>query len=444
MTRAWILVLVLLLVSVATVPVGATPPTDGDTVVRPDDSPPAPDPPTTPPPDPSNEPTAPVNGPNTGNESDGGLLGGSLLDRLGPLGEVLKDPTGEAANATREFTHGVLLTIAYVPAPNSMENYFREPTNGIWPGRWETYDQKARPLFWAIAGVTFLLYLLGAGTGTLPRSQRAGWARKWLANFIIGYMAWTIAGAWLTARKGMTYWLLQDVTAATLETTLTAALVLVAVLVIAIINVWILAVLLLIVGMVYGGVAILTPWLGVLIMARSFPIRIVAAAADRLAKFWFLLTFLTLPIAAFVGAGFSLDVAASFNPDAVALSNPSEAATEAALALFSIAVKFGTILGGILAAWWLFSGLQSVGMATGVVAAPSPEQLQQRYKRGREQAGKVRERSQTVVNAPREIARGARGQPSIDSSTPRSRSYDAGRVVRDYATARSSKSDSRK
>lgn len=374
----------------------------------------------------------------TGNSTDsgggGGWFSGWGVD-IGPIDDWLRNPGETLAEAIAQVARGVLLAIAYVPAPNNMVNYFLEPTNGIWTDRWGVYQDKARPLFWGLAGLTLGSYAIGAGTGTLPRTLQAGWARRWAVNFLGGLMAWTLAGAWLTARKGLTYWFLQDVTAATLGSTLTSAIVLVAFVVVAFINIWALAVLLLIAGMVFGGTIALTPWLTALIMARALPIRILAAAADRIVKLWFVLTLLTLPIAAFVGMGFSLDVGAAFDPSAVALDNPEAVAGSAAIALLSVAVKFGSILGGIFGAWWIFSGLSSVGMATGVVAAPSPDQVRQQYQRGREQAGRVRERTETVVNAPREVARGARGRQPVNPSTPSSRSYDVGHSVRTYAHA---------
>ena len=373
---------------------------------------------------------------NTTNRSGGGgLLRGPVLGSLGPLGDALKNPVATVANATKQGAHAVLLAVSYVPAPNQMRDYFRSPTNGMWADRWETYQQKARPLFWALAGLTFFLYLLGQGTGTLPRTMTAGWGRRWFSSFAAGYLSWPLAGAWLTARRGLTEWLLQGVTAGGLESTLTAGLTLLALVVVGFTNIWILVVLLLVAGMVYGGVALLTPWLGVLFMARAIPIRIVSGSADRLGKFWFVLTFLTLPIAGFVGAGFSLDVAGQVNPNAFALSSPGTAASEAALALLSVGVKFGSILGGLFASYWLFSGLQSIGMASGVMAAPSADDLQEQYKRGREQAGRARERSWKAVNAPREVVRGAGRRPAVDPSTDSSRSYDMGRAVGDYVSA---------
>lgn len=402
---------------------------------------PSPGPGVSPPPGPPSPPSTPspstpagtvTAGTPTGNASGGG---GGLLGGLGVTGDFFRDPVGMLTDGVRSVSHAVLLGAAYVPAPNSMGDYFRAPTNGIWPDLWNTRQDKARPIFWGLAGASLLLTALGAAMGVLPRSHRAGWGRKWLLNFALGYMAWTLAGAWLTTRKGLTFWLLQDVTAGGLETTLASLAVIAAVVVALLFNIWILVALLALVGMSFGGVAAVTPWLGVLFMARAFPFPPVAKVGDVGVKFWFFLTVLTLPVAALVGFGFSFDVAAHFDPSAVALSDPGAVSGAVALALLSAAVKFGSILGGILAAGWLFAAIKGVGVATGVVAAPSPSDLQQRYQRGRERAGKVRERSRAAANVPREVARGARGRPSVDPETSSTRSYDAGRVVHDYAHA---------
>ena len=366
-------------------------------------------------------------------------------DSSGLFGWVFGNKKEKAREESASFVQQAALTViagmSYVPAPNNADDWFFNPNNGMWEERWDYRQDTVMPLFWFLAAVFLLVYLLDEMAGVLPEKVRRGWFRRWRRGVVLGFFSATFAGAWLSFRRGLTMLLLQDVTAATVEAELASGVVILAALVLLITDAWAVMTLALITGSVILAIPATYPWLPVLFILGAAPSRITSLAAGLLVKAWFVLGALTLPIAALVGFGFSLEVTPHLSQSAMALSGGQYNAfmTEAVTSILTFVAKFGSLAMGVLLSHKML-GLLDLGGAAGLPQViPQKEQVREGAKDARDRAQLARDRVGKAAGAGRTAVKGVReGRHRDAASSVRNRlgglRSDGGTEVRDTGT----------
>ena len=382
----------LLLVATATAPVLAQPAT--------------PDPTPTPAPTPDNSTATAA--------TDGGGGGGVVptIFQKGVIGWIGSATNAEkTASAIQKAAYAVVLAIAYVPVPNNRENGYMNPTNGIWADVWDTRASVVMPLFWFFAAALFLAYSAASRFGILSEEARSGWFRRWARAVVLGYLSATLAGIWLDFRRGMTVLLLQDMTVSGIEAQVGAGIVLLAVVLLILTDLWAAVTLMLILGTVFIAITGAYPWLPLLFLGMATPFRVGRLASTLLLNTWFILTGLTLPIAAVVGFGFSLDISVQITQATTALGDEQfiAAAAEGAQVLLVTAAKFGSIFVGLLLAHKLI-GLVDV-LTPGIRLTPDKVSVREAAHNARDRASMAGDRARRPVvaarDAPRHVREGA-------------------------------------
>lgn len=417
-----VLVVTLPFVSVVSV---AAPPAPDPFDPDPDPNPPAPAP-TTPAPTaaPTPAPTTPMPTNATANESGGS---GGILEMLAQaVGSDTVETQGSSAITL--FAYVIIAAVAYTPAPNNLKNGYFNPSNGMFDGRWDYRQETVMPIFWWLVLLFGVYYLFDAIVGGL--SKRPDGLKKWFWGVVVGVATPTLVGLWLNFRRGLTLVMLDGLTLSTIETNLSAGVVILAVLFLLFTDAWALATLVIIVGATVTLIPAGYPWLSLLaFLTFALPWFFARLVAGALLKAWVVITVLTLPIALLVGYGFSLDVSAQITQTAIALEGEQYAAvlSNAVTSVLMFVAKFGALAGGVLLAHKLV-GLIDV-VTPGVDLTPHKESVQQAAYTAQNRAQTARQQAGRPVNRAREAHGGLRQRVSAlraDGGTTQGRPASSG------------------
>jgi hypothetical protein len=321
-------------------------------------------------------------------------------------------------------TIGQALKVAVAtPAPNNAENWFRNPTNGAWPGRYETWRETGQPLalVMLIFGGALTLAFGRYGLGILGPGQEQDSYRWWVLGLIFTIFGWQFVGFFLGFADLLGQAFVTDATGTGLSAVVNGLGILLLAVVLIWVEVGVLLAMILILGARIAALAALAPFIPALVAARSLPIGVIKGAASSIVTIFVILTLAALPTA------WSLSVALGTGTGAVL---DGVGAGE----LVQVIVKVGALLLAVALPFLMFY------LAKGFVSLPSANRIQRTGQRTREAVprpmadGGVRDRTASVRTGARDVVRGARYQvPASDGDSP-TRSYRAGITARQTAT----------
>lgn len=324
-----------------------------------------------------------------------GVKGIAINAALDTFARVLKFISNQIASGLTFVLQHIVQAITWTSTPDMGDNFYHNPSNGIWEGMYSSYKQIWQPLALAAACLLTGLYVLNMKIEILPATvQQKGLLHLGIAWIAASDISWTLMGLMLNLADLLNRYLVNSIS---LENGFVGAssIALLALILVYLLGFWIVVFMMLVYGFRIVAVIALTPLMPAIFAARAIPIQGVSDIMDSLWRLWVYLVILPLPVGAVLAVGFGAN-----------MSNLMSGTGLEALggAFFAMILQTGTLTAALVLPYILYQRSSVSSMGFGLAGSGTMDDLKERYQGQKDRIKETRENSRlTSASAPSSV-----------------------------------------